>query len=69
MKFFSVLTRRDYTDDDGQSQSIYYKAGYLKVTDGGGHFLQFYHLPDVTYYIFPQDDLYEENHEETAIRL
>ena len=59
MKFFSVLTKKEYQDESGQSNVQWFKAGFLKVTEGGGQYLQLYHLPDVTYYLVSQDDRQE----------
>lgn len=56
MKFFSVLTKRTYLDDQGAEQSVWYKAGYIKETPHGGKFLMMYHQPDTTFYILPQEE-------------
>lgn len=56
MKFFSVLTKREYQNDQGEIQSQWYKAGYLKETNNGGRFVRLFHQPDVSYYVIAQDE-------------
>ena len=60
MKFFSVLTKKEYQDESGGDHVQWFKAGFLKVTENGGQYLQFYHLPDVTFYLVSQEDRKEE---------
>lgn len=56
MKFYSVLTKRQYEDERGQGQVQWFKAGFVKENQKGGRFLQMYHQPNTTYFLVPQDE-------------
>ncbi len=55
MQYLGIFTRHDYQDENNESQTRWYKAGYMKVTPQGGRFIKMFHLPETTYYAFETD--------------
>lgn len=53
--YYSVLTKKEYTDDQGEIHRTWYKAGFMKETEAGGRFLTLYGHPDTTYHLLPQE--------------
>ncbi|MCB9233954.1 MAG: hypothetical protein H6581_20020 [Bacteroidia bacterium] len=51
MKFYSVLTKREYQDDKGDTQIQWYKAGFFKETPNGGRYLRLFHQPNESFYV------------------
>jgi len=51
-KFYNVVTRKTISQND-VDKKIYHKVGVLKVTEGGGWFLQMYHQPNTDFMVFP----------------
>lgn len=58
-KYLGVFTRHDY-QESGATKSKWYKVGYMKMTENGGHFLRFFHQPQTAFYCFePEEELKE----------
>ena len=55
MKFFNVLTKKEY-EENGEMKEKWYRCGLLKVTENGGKYLRMFHLPDTTYYVLDQQE-------------
>ena len=54
-QYLGIFTRHDYKDNEGNTQTRWYKTGYMKITENGGKFLRFFHLPQTDYYCFEND--------------
>ena len=52
--FYNVVSRKEIPNLEGKA--IYQKVGTVKVTPNGGWFLQLYHLPNVDFQIFANQD-------------
>lgn len=55
MKYYDVCTKREY-EHEGQQKAQWFRVGTLKETDHGGRYLRLNHLPDITFYVFDQED-------------
>lgn len=54
-KYLGIFTRHDFTDSEGNAQTRWYKAGYLKLTVNGGKFLRFFNQPQTDFFCFEGD--------------
>ncbi|MFD2916858.1 hypothetical protein [Psychroserpens luteus] len=53
--FYNVCTRKEIKSPVGEKM-IYHKVGVVKVTNNGGWFLQMYHQPETSFFIFPNQN-------------
>lgn len=58
-QIFNVCAKKIY-ETNGQKKIKWMKAGLLRITDSGKKFLSFFHLPDVEYHLFEQEQKKEE---------
>lgn len=56
MSLYSLLAKKEYTDDSGELRKLWYKAGFVKETDAGGRYLTMYHQPETMFIIVPHQD-------------
>ena len=54
MEHFNVFSKREYQDGN-EVKAKWYRVGIMKITDGGGHFLRLFIVPDQTFYVFPRN--------------
>jgi hypothetical protein len=54
-QYLGIFARHDYTDNEGNTQTRWYKAGYMKLTENGGKFLRFFHQPQTDFFCFEGD--------------
>lgn len=54
-KYLSIFSRHDYKDEAGETQTRWYKVGYLKLTDTGGKFIRLFHQPNTDYFCFENE--------------
>lgn len=55
MKYQSIFTKHTYKDND-QEKTTWYKVGYLKSTLNGGQYIRLFHHPELSMYIFKDED-------------
>ena len=53
MKYEDIVTKRTY-EADGKEKTIWLKCGTLRTTNEGKQFIEFNHLPNITFYVFEQ---------------
>ena len=56
MKIKKVTTKKGYVGKDGSQKAQWLDVGVIKVLDDGREYLTMNHQPDVTYYIFEQEN-------------
>ena len=56
MTIYSVLAKKQYTENDGTTRKLWYKVGFVKETDIGGRYLTLYQQPETTFVVVPQED-------------
>lgn len=54
-QYLGIFTRHEYKDISGVTQTKWYKAGYMKLTENGGRFIRFFHQPKIDFYCFDSD--------------
>ena len=52
----SVLSKKEYLDANGQLQTRWYRAGYVKETDSGARYLTLFQQPGTTFLVVPSED-------------
>ena len=50
MQFFDVFTKKVFEKGDEQ-KAIFYKAGFMKITDRGNIYLRLFHNPSTDFFI------------------
>lgn len=55
MIFEEIFTKRVYKKD-GADKVIWLKCGTLRINDTGKKFIEFNHLPDITFFVFPKKE-------------
>ena len=55
MQLFNVCARKIY-DKNGEKKIKWYKVGLLKISDTGKRYLQMFHLPQVEYFLFENEE-------------
>lgn len=66
MRYFDISTKRTFTSN-GEEKVSWNRAGKLTVTDDGKMYIQMFHQPDVSYYVFKQEE--KQTPESTAEAL
>ena len=55
MIYHDICTKRSY-EKDGKTVNVWLKCGTLKEHDDGKKFIEMNHLPDISFYVFPQKE-------------
>lgn len=61
MKYLNVLTKKEFTDAQGNKKAVYYKAGYVKEAQNGSRYMVLFNNPDTVYCLFEDTQSEEEN--------
>ncbi len=57
MQYYNVCTCKEYKDKNGEQKTSWYKAGVMKINpETNGRFLQLFHQPETTFFLFEQDE-------------
>lgn len=65
MRLFDVCTKKVF-ERDGEKKEKWYKAGIMKITDRGHHYLRLFHQPQNDFYLFerePKEDVIQLENE------
>ncbi len=54
-KFWDVLTKKEYIHD-GETKTLWYRAGVIKTASSGKRYLQLFQYPNIDYFIVEPDD-------------
>ena len=54
MQLLNVCTRITY-DKNGDQKVKWFKAGTMKITDGGRKYMRLFHQPQIEFFIFDAD--------------
>ena len=55
MIFEDICTRREY-EVNGVKKVVWLKCGTLRILDDGKKFIEFNHLPNISFYVFPKKE-------------
>jgi len=55
MQLFNVVSKKEYSDKEGNKKVKFFNVGIMKITDAGKRYLQLFHLPQTEFYIFERD--------------
>jgi len=54
MEFYSVVSKKTYTNKNGEEKVKWLNIGTLKKTNDGKMFLELNHMPNESFYVFEQ---------------